>query len=315
MSDTTPPPPVEEDGVVGEVKMRLREQAVDLLVGLPFKIAWVVVTALVSGAAVVALLGKTQKVSLGLILLIALLAALLAAFLTVPFARHGPRRVAAARTKELALANRKVERLELKVGALTPQSDAGRKLASYTNHIRALLEVLSPNSEQSLSVDTLLTVARQIMDRAGGPDAVLSLWQVDVTRMRAHPDASPDHSRNEVRDFDVERGASQIQLKSQEPARVAPGLSDVAASPLVGIDDLQNGDLGGGDVDVFRKHGFRSVRGVKLDLPSGQAWLIALCRAPNAFTSIDDQYLVLLGRVAEIGWTDLGLKAIGLGIK
>jgi hypothetical protein len=69
---------------------------------------------------------------------------------------------------------------------------------------------------------------------------------------------------------------------------------------LSGISDLQSRGHLGEDLRIIQEAGYGAVRCVAIDNESAVTRLVALGREENCFTSIEDEYIALLGLILTI---------------
>ncbi len=226
--------------------------------------------------------------------------------LGVVVARRAKRDTLRAEEAEKDVTELEKEKLEERLQALEADNQAKTRTSTYLAHFQRVLdEVLRGDltlagfprvKEQRLQAAFCELPSKQLEDETGHTIA-LSIWVESRSKLRRGKfDVvfAANHEPGEVGEFDVKVRGSYLR-QALEHLKEHP-----EASRLHKLDNLDGNSPLGDDIEVFRAHGYRSVRAVAADLGGKPIRLVALCKDPRAFGELEDKYLLLLWCALEV---------------
>jgi hypothetical protein len=174
------------------------------------------------------------------------------------------------------------------VNELRPYRDTITRVGIYTEHLDSVFDNLSDGPIENLD-RALLGMPRETMRKAAQIDVYLSVWRLGRSRIpgvrdKLEVDIAPDHTESERQSFEVRADRSWITWAGSQQTR---------SERLLGINDL---DLvaQGDDLKAFREHNFRSLRCATVQNSHTQAHLVVLAKEPDAFSEVEERYILLL---------------------
>jgi len=166
---------------------------------------------------------------------------------------------------------------------------------------RSVYEVVQTNLLEATSNEVRLSVwaepsQARIRERISGavterlPNAVSDL-------VPAKPKfsilAAPDHTPNERKDFEIAIDPSWLKYKQRQE-------DDHAELVVFRADAPTLAELSGDDVEAFRKYDYQSVRAISFRRDELIGYVVVMSKTPNAFSEVEEQYLLWLKRAIEL---------------
>jgi hypothetical protein len=198
------------------------------------------------------------------------------------------------------------EQTSKRLSSVEPEFEALKRLGVYTDHFQNILDsVLAgelslqgfPKHKNPLIEQAFCRMPREHIKTATNREIRLSMWaegQSKFRRGKFEVVFAPNHEGAEADQFCVQIRDSWL-FHAEEHRMRHP-----QSTRLHAIDDLDIGGLFGDDLEVFRELGYKSVRAISCTFDGRLVRLVALSKAPLAFSDMEDRYLLLLWGALEV---------------
>lgn len=187
---------------------------------------------------------------------------------------------------------------------LEPDAEALTRLNVYIEHYLLVLQDVIERKhglgEFPAKIDPALSkplceTPSEILKKAAEIEAICSIW-VEASPLLGRDRYSilgPQHRDEELRDFAVRVKDSWLEFSQRNRPPDADRIHK--------LDDLNQATLPGADLDAFRKWGYQSGRVLPIPCGDGRfAFVVILSKTSVAFSSLEDQWLLLLSAALSL---------------
>jgi uncharacterized protein YneF (UPF0154 family) len=210
-----------------------------------------------------------------------------------------------------------------KLATFEPSEETLRRFGQYSDHVYDLVgslisgEVSLGDLRSDVAMQAICGATQEHLRSAAGRECKVSIWaEITDPRLRDRirdavnertpdrigdlPDkrkfeilAAPEHTANEQEAFEVRIATSWLKHCQRQE-------EDHTEQLVYQADEPHLSALLGDDMSVFTDHGYQSVRAISFRRDGMLGYLVVLSEAAQAFSQIEDRYLLWLKLVLEI---------------